>query len=138
MSSGIWRPMVDAPDDGKVVIKTADERLHLATATVITVGRCSCDGSGGWQEAAWVDENFQPIPEEDMVGWCHVALVQELDRAVQGEIVRAFGVLLSGVKSGARPTNQYAEADVHTAIVRTHRILHTAMGGRIPDEVPRV
>lgn len=138
MSSSVWRPMADAPAEGKILIKTADGRLHLATATVIHVGRCPCDGSGGWEEAAWVDENYQPIPEEDMVGWCHVALVPELDRAAQGEIVRAFGVLLYGVKRGASPTNPYTEVDIHDAIIRTRLILHTAMGGRIPDEVPHV
>jgi hypothetical protein len=59
--------------------------------------------------------------------------VLELDRAIQGEIARAFGTLLAGVKSATRPTNQYADTDLALALARTRNILHVCMGGRIPD-----
>lgn len=75
----------------------------------------------------------------------------ELDRAVQSEIARAFGALIQAMVDGERclshrrrgPESWYntvyednADSDRRWGLRTFARILHTAMGGRIPDEVP--
>lgn len=70
-----------------------------------------------------------------------IADTYELDRAVQVKIAEAFGELLGHLRiaSAAEPLADISPlCAIHRAegLKRFARILHTAMGGRIPDEVP--
>ena len=144
MTLSAWRPLKDAPVEGTILARLTSGELARATAAVVHVGR-DYDGSGGWPEAAWVNEDTgQVIRDDDLVGWLPIADTLELDRAVQGEIARAFGELLGGLKVAsqqARSWSRFAREQVATdhrrnAVSNFRRILHTSMGGRIPDEVP--
>lgn len=127
-----WRPLKDAPAEGTILVKLVDGQLKLATATVVTVGFCHHGGDPGWQEAAWVDEAGQVTPDDSIVGWLPIANTYELDRAVQKAIAEAFGELIGRLADEADCANFR-----HWGALAAFRdILHTSMGGRIPDEVP--
>lgn len=82
-----------------------------------------------------------------------LAHVAELDRAVQSEIARAFGEMVKRLLIASQSAHlasfsppkqewtrkqlaQKARDHQRLAVTRFAAILHTAMGGRIPDEVP--
>ena len=141
MTLSAWRPLKDAPHV-TYYTSVGDERFIVHYDLKEALGEVSCafaDVAHGDADDVCDIELGILVPiargEEGSDGPT-LAHVAELDRAVQGEIARAFGELLAGVKSTSRPTNQYADVDWHSALARTRTILHTAMGGRIPDEVP--
>lgn len=123
MTLSAWRPLKDAPRDKAIIIRDGHRRLL----------------AGALPDAPHEGAEFAPIAD-----------TYELDRAVQGEIARAFGELLGGLKVASR--HEYLARRAHpwsrsarersatdhrrNAVSNFRRILHTAMGGRIPDEVP--
>lgn len=111
-----WRPLSEAP------------RIFAARYTVRANGH---ETEVEYNTIGWRTGNGKYLDETK----CEYRAEVELDRAIQSEIARAFGTLIGGVKSAARPSNQYAEVDAHHAIIRAREILHTALGGRIPDHV---
>lgn len=140
MTLSAWRPLKDAPFEGTILAKLADGQLKLATATVVTVGFCRHGGDPGWQEAAWVDEGDRQIPDDSIVGWLPIADTYELDRAVQYAVAIAFGQLVAlladGMNCGECCGGGCRASQQALAIEDFGRIVRTAMGGRIPDEVP--
>ena len=127
-----WRPLSEAPVAGTILARLTSGELARATAAVVHVGR-DYDGGGGWPEAAWVNEDTgQIIRDDDLVGWLPIADTLELDRAVQKAVAEAFGELICRLVDEADCANFR-----HWGALAAFRdILHTAMGGRIPDEVP--
>lgn len=71
--------------------------------------------------------------------WC-IARTKELDRAVQSEIARAFGELIEGVVRAHQhdhPEFEYTRRKFRREGIATcKRILHTSMGGPIPNSAP--
>jgi dihydrofolate reductase len=84
------------------------------------------------------DKPVQLAPTTE--AWC-IARTKELDRAVQSEIARAFGELIEGVVRAHQhdhPEFEYTRRKFRRdGIATCKRILHTSMGGPIPDEVPQ-
>jgi hypothetical protein len=81
-----------------------------------------------------------------LVDITEVAGPPELDRAVQSEIARAFGALIQAMMDGEDCFSMWWTDEIAShhrdqihqdAIRKVSTILHTAMGGRIPDEVSR-
>lgn len=125
MSISTWRPLKDAPTkDGTIVAVRRIYRSDGESRAPHAVATC--------RGRAWFWNDGDRV---NVINWefAPIADTLELDRAIQGEIARAFGTLLAGVKSATRPTNQYADTDLVLALTRTRNILHVCMGGRIPD-----
>lgn len=128
-----WRPLSEAPKSLPAYVETG-HGCHVA------------QWDGEW--VYYPDENPRRLSEDTPS--LPIADTYELDRAVQGEIARAFGELLGPLCMANRieafaAANPAFEHEAHTLAVVSHRrealrnfrrILHTAMGGRIPDEVP--
>lgn len=169
MTLSAWRPLKDAPAEGAILVRLTSGEVARATAAVITVGASRGGGDPGWQEAVWVDDSGQVIPDASIAGWrpeacilhtgqacaCAACLADqweyapiadtyELDRAVQVKIAEAFGALIDVLVQNEHAIDPYddggssdcCDAHVTWAIQDVRRILHTSMGGRIPDEVP--
>lgn len=135
MTLPAWRPLKDAPVEGTILARLTSGELARATAAVVHVGR-DYDGSGGWPEAAWVNEDTgQVIRDDDLVGWLPIAdTYSRLLASSQQEHLATFAppkqvwvkkrLLREANESRQRGLRAFAS------------ILHTSMGGRIPDEVP--
>ena len=128
MTLSAWRPLKDAPKNLPAYVET-DNGTHVA------------QWDGEW--LYWPDDNPRYLSEDTPS--LPIADTYELDRAVQGEIVRAFTVILSvlvddeRMRIGAARRGKPGECFQLFGgyILREAAgILHTAMGGRIPDEVP--
>lgn len=133
MTLSAWRPLKDAPKNLPAYVETSNG-AHIA------------QWDGEW--AYWPGE--YPCALYDDTPSLPIADTLELDRAVQSEIARAFGELLGGLKvashharlaSQAHSWPRFAREQSATdhrrnAVSNFRRILHTSMGGRIPDEVP--
>lgn len=113
MTLSAWRPLKDAPRDKAIIIRDGHRRLLAGTLP----------------DAPHEGAEFAPIAD-----------TYELDRAVQSEVARAFGELIAGcvlAESWVHPTFAFERKRLRRAGIRAFRFLiHTSMGGRIPDEVP--
>jgi len=103
-----WRPLSEAPKDRAIFVKCKGMRFVSPANDEF---RCSHEGA-----------LFAPIAD-----------TYELDRAVQKAIAEAFGALI-GILGTSEKCGSSARAQL--ALTYFRRSLHTAMGGRIPDEVP--
>ncbi len=103
-----WRPLSEAPKDRAIFVKCKGMRFVSPANDDF---RCSHEGA-----------LFVPM----------VADTLELDRAVQKAVAEAFGELICRLVDEADCANFR-----HWGALAAFRdILHTSMGGRIPDEVP--
>lgn len=142
LSSGVkmtlpaWRPLKDAPQNLPAYVET-NSGVHVAT----------WDDEWGY----WLGEELRILSEDTLS--LPIADALELDRAVQGEIARAFGALLSRLLASSQQEHLATFAPPKQVWVKKRllreanesrqrglrafaSILHTSMGGRIPDEVP--
>lgn len=127
-----WRPLSEAPKDKRVVVDDlGDPRIAEWNEYWNNWEAESCEGR-------YRLNNTQ----------CYLPLVAdtlELDRAVQSEIARAFGELIQAIQDGEDCFSMWWTDEIaghhrdqihKDAIRKVATILHAAMGGRIPDEVP--
>lgn len=155
MTLSAWRPLKDAPH-ATYYTSVGDERFIVHYDLKEALGEVSCafaDVAHGDADDVCDIELGVLVPiarGEDGPEGPVLAHVAELDRAVQGEIARAFGELLGGLRvasqharlaSQAHSWSRFAREQSATdhrrnAVSNFRRILHTSMGGRIPDEVP--
>jgi hypothetical protein len=136
MTLTAWRPLKDAPKNLPAYVETSNG-THIA------------QWDGEW--AYWPDENPRTLSEDTPS--LPIADTLELDRAVQVKIAEAFGALLSRLLASSQqehlatfaPPKQVwvkkrllreANESRQRGLCAFASILHTSMGGRIPDEVP--
>lgn len=117
-----WRPLHSMPLDRPVVVDSVDHGMVVAFPS----------DAGLW--FYWAGR--RPHSLQGDVPALSIAWKFVLDRAVQVKIAEAFGVLIGAVLSGARQTNPYRDTDLTLGLRHTARILHTCLGGRIPDAAP--
>jgi hypothetical protein len=140
MTLSAWRPLKDAPTTGIVTVKTPIYGLVIAYYEP--------------QDEYWFHWYGGLAHELTGNELCTtIADTLELDRAVQSEIARAFGELLGGLLAASQQEHLASFAPPKQTWVKKRllreanesrqrglrafsAILHTAMGGRIPDEVP--
>jgi len=132
MTLSAWRPLEDAPRDKPVVVR------GFASASPVEFLAVFRDfwrhSRTGWHIDEWQFE------------YRELADTYELDRAVQGEIARAFGELIQAMVDGEQCFSMWWTDEIASlhrdqiqqdAIRKVASILHTATGGRIPDEVSK-
>lgn len=128
MTLSAWRPLKAAPKNLPAYVEDSNG-THVAT----------WDDEWGY----WLGERLCILSEDTLS--LPIADTYELDRAVQGEIARAFGALIQAMVDGRECFERYSgehaalmecEQLHQDAIRKVATILHTAMGGRIPGEVP--
>lgn len=124
MTLSAWRPLKDAPKkDGAIVAVRRTYRLDGDPTVPHAVATCR---GTAW---VWNDGDRVNISNREFVP---IADTYELDRAVQVKIAEAFGEMIGRLTDEADCANFR-----HWGALAAFRdILHTAMGGRIPDEVP--
>lgn len=138
MTLPAWRPLKDAPKTHVPVVVTGRGVPNVAIAFYDTMG---WHLRGKWEQ--------QLSEEGSDVIYAPIADTLELDRAVQSEIARAFGALIQAMVDAEYylslrgPNSSYdliyadnADGTFRAGTRAFRGILHTAMGGRIPDEVP--
>lgn len=135
MTLSAWRPLKDAPKDSDIVVRHTDGGApYIAEYKILS-------GTGRWENA----QNGRVLnPLRESFEFVPIADTYELDRAVQVKIAEAFGALIDVLVQNEHAIDPYddggssdcCDAHVTWAIQDVRRILHTSMGGRIPDEVP--
>lgn len=136
MTPSAWRPLSEAPKNLPAYVENA-HGVHVA------------QWEGEW--VYYLGDSLLTLSEDTLS--LPIADTLELDRAVQSEIARAFGALLSRLLAASQQAHLAAFAPPKQTWVKNRllreanesrqrglrafsTILHTAMGGRIPDEVP--
>lgn len=154
MTLPAWRPLKDAPH-ATYYTSVGDERFIVHYDLKEALGEVSCafaDVAHGDADDVCDIELGVLVPiarGEDGPEGPVLAHVAELDRAVQSEIARAFGALIQAMVDAEYylslrgPNSSYdliyadnADGTFRAGTRAFRGILHTAMGGRIPDEVP--
>lgn len=149
MTISAWRPLKDAPHV-TYYTSVGDERFIVHYDLKEALGEVSCafaDVAHGDADDVCDIELGILVPIARGEEWSDgptLAHVAELDRAVQGEIARAFGELLAALVDDERMRIAAARRGrpgecfqlFGHALRDAALIIHTAMGGRIPDEVP--
>jgi hypothetical protein len=121
MSAYRWRPLNEAPRVINVRHVVRYAALRRSTVTLCTASGWQCVPTG-----RYLDEAL----------WEYRAEI-ELDRAVQVKIAEALGELIQAMKDGHWCSSANDRDFLQRrGLVKAAHILHTCMGGPIPDNPP--
>ncbi|KAK4045233.1 hypothetical protein OUZ56_032641, partial [Daphnia magna] len=136
-----WWSLKDAPRDKPISAGQPLREMTDRGIAIAYVGRRHGDRVVHFNEISqywwyWTPEDpIHKVPDT-IIGFPFVTEL-ELDRAVQKAIAEAFGQMIDALVLSAanRAIGNEAWADIQqSAVIQSLKQLHTAFGGRIPDE----